>query len=245
MRIRKVNQLVITGYTLLTVLMLAMIAAGDHYTKVKDDTGRRREISLSLADQLIDGSNSLTASVRAFAATGDTRFRDAYVEEQTATRTRDKAVAGLRQVGITNDELDLIERAKANSDQLISLEKRAFAAGESGDLKLAADLVYGPAYQAALASIYGPIEDFRADLHDRLAREASAAQRQVIFSRWLARGLILTHVLLVVALLLLFYRRRVVRPLVELNEQVQRQLAGGGDGIIGHQHDATEIGDLA
>jgi PAS domain S-box-containing protein len=245
MRIRKVNQLVITGYALLTVLMLTMIAAGDHYTQVKDDTSRHREISLHLADQLLAGSKSLTASVRAFAATGDLRYRDAFIEEQTVTRTRDKAVAELRQVGITNDELDLIERAKASSDQLISLEKRAFAAGEVGDLKLAVDLVYGHAYQTALASIYGPIEDFRSELRARLARESDAAQRRVDLSRWVARGLILTNVLLVVALLVLFYRRRVIQPLLDLDEQVRLQLSGGGGDIIGHQDDTTEIGDLA
>ena len=245
MRIRKVNQLVIASYALLTLLMLAMIAAGDHYIQVRDDTGHRRETSMHLADQLLAGSKSLTNSVRAFAATGDLRYRDAFIEEQTVTRTRDKAVAELRQVGITNDELDLIERAKANSDQLISLEKRAFAAGEAGDLKLAVELVYGSAYQSALASIYGPIEEFRAELRNRLARESAAAQRQVVFSRWLARGLILADVVLVVALLVLFYRRRVIQPLLDLDEQVKRQLSGGGDGIIGHQANTTEIGDLA
>jgi len=245
MRIGKVNQLVIAGYALLSLLMLMTLWVGDYFVKVKDATGHRREASLQLADQLLAGSKSLTNSVRSFAATGNPKYWQAYVDEQMVTRSRDLAVSGLQSLGITNDELDLIELAKANSDQLIHLEKRAFAAGDRGDLKLAVDLVYGKAYQDALTSIYQPIERFREALRDRLTREAAHAQRNVDLSRWFSRVLIVLKISIFAALLIGFYRRQVVKPLLSLNEQVQQELAGNPSVIIGHQHDRTEIGDLA
>ena len=245
MRIVKVNQLVIAGHAGLSILILASMLLSDYYVGIMDETARRREDSLHLADQLLAGSKSLTTSVRAFAATGDIKYQQAFLQEQNVTRTRDLAVSGLQSIGIRNEELDLITLAKSHSDQLISLEKRAFAAGEEGNLNLAVDLVYGQAYQDALASIYQPIELFRETLRNRLSRENEIAQQQVDLIRWVSHALVMLNILVIAMLLIGFYRRRVVKPLMDLNEQLKQELSGHLQTGVGYQNDPSEVGDLA
>lgn len=245
MRIVKVNQLVIAGHVGLSMLVLASMLLSDYHVRIMNETARRREDSLLLADQLLTGSKNLTANVRAFAATGDRKYEQAFLQEQNITRSRDLAVSGLQAIGIRNEELDLISLAKAHSDQLIHLEKRAFSAGEAGKLDLAVDLVYGQAYQDALTSIYEPIEQFQKTLRARLTRENERAQHQVERIRWISHSLVLVNILVITLVLIGFYRRRVVKPLLDLNEQVLRELAGKSEAGIGYQQDSTEIGDLA
>lgn len=245
MRIVKINQLVIAGHVALSILILTSMLMSDYYVRIMDEAARRREDSLHLADQLLAGSKSLTTNVRAFAATGDPRYRQEFLQEQNITRTRDLAVSGLQSIGIRNEELDLISIAKAHSDQLINLENRAFAAGEAGNLKLAVDLVYGKAYQDALTSIYQPIGLFRDTLRTRLTGENERAKQQVDFIRWVSNALVFINILVMATLLIGFYRQRVVKPLLDLNEKVKQELAGSSGLEIGYQNDTSEIGDLA
>lgn len=244
MRIHQFNQWVIFGYALLTALTFVAGLWGNHYLIANSEGSIRREESLRLADQLLAGSKTLTSNVRAFAATGDARYRDAFIDEQTVSRSRDKAVESLSRLNITPRETALIDEAKRHSDQLITLEKRAFAAGEAGNLKLAIDLVYGPEYTQALDSIYGPIERFRQDLSVRLTQESQVLDRNADIARWVVGVLLSLNVVMVFSVLMLFYRRRVISPIVRLNEVVRRRLAGEHCARIEFVDD-TEIGDLA
>lgn len=245
MRIVTLNRLVIQGYAALTLLTLAAIWAGENYLRLKDIASQRREASLQFADQLLAGSKILTNNVRAYAATGDPRYRAAFMTEMTVNRSRDKAVEGLHELDITNEENDLIEEAKAQSDQLIHLEERAFAAGEAGNLRVATELVYGPAYLAALDSIYGPIDQFREQLRARLAQAVELAHRRAQWAGWLARGLVVANMATVLGVFMLFYRRRVIQPLLALDACLLGQLSGQGDNpAIRYPDGDDEIGDL-
>jgi len=245
MRIISLNRLVIQGYAALTLLMLAAIWAGDHYQRLKEIAGQRREASLQLADQFLAGSEILTSNVRAYAATGDSRYRAAFMKEMNVNRSRDKAVEGLHELEISNYESDLVEEAKAQSDQLIHLEERAFAAGEAGNLGVATELVYGPAYQLALDSIYGPIEQFREQSRSRLMLAVEQSQRRARLAGWLVRWLVVANMATVLAVFMLFYRRRVIQPLLALDAFVLRQLSGSSTGDAIRYPDAEdEIGDL-
>ena len=245
MRIDKFNQRVILGYGLLTALTMIAGLVGNHYLNVKTEASWRREESLRLADQLLAGSKTLTSNVRAFAATGDVRYRDAFINEQTVVRSRDKAVEGLSRLNITDGEIALIDEAKRNSDQLISLEKRAFLAGESGELQLAITLVYGSEYLHALESIYGSIERFRQQLHERLEKEARQIDRNADMARWVVGILLVLNAAVVYSLLMLFYRRSVIAPILLLNEAVRRRLSGQESIQLRYLDDDSEIGDLA
>src|SRR5262249_20578830 len=115
------------------IIVLAALAIGcalvaRQYRAAERDAYEARRKMFRFTEQLAAGSDRLTAEVRAYAATGDRRHRDAFQREVDVDRNRDAAVAGLRQLDLLPDELALLARAKQNSDDLVHLENEAFAA---------------------------------------------------------------------------------------------------------------------
>ncbi len=201
--------------------------------------------SLLMADQLAAGSDRLTAAVRGFAATVDQRYFDAYMHELNVDRTRDLAVARLGELGITAEERSLLDEAKGNSDRLVDLENRAFAAGQRGDRDAAIGLVFGDEYRAAKASITGPITEFRRELASRLDGEAKHRSASAATLGAIVLASLTASVLAVVGSLLFFYRGRVVNPLVEINRNLGDLLARKPGVSIARQSEQSEIGEVA
>ena len=225
-QINRVNRIVILLYLTMTTLTMLSLVNFDWLRDEQKQAIERQRQAMVEADRLIAGSKSLTDSVRAFAATGDLQHEQAYWNEVNQLRSRDQAETALRQMGLTDGETSLIERAKANSDQLIELEARAFKEGAQGNRSRAIELVFGADYRAALTRIYTPVEQFRERLEVRLKAEVSAAEARVQW--WWNVILVLTVVntLLVMFTLGVFYRRRVVLPLCQMNRQVRAILNG-------------------
>ncbi|MEV1290201.1 methyl-accepting chemotaxis protein [Micromonospora sp. NPDC049679] len=79
----------------------------------------------ALAIELNGASDLLTDEARKYSANGDRAHLDKYWREITETRTRDKVVARLRELGAGSDELALVDEAKAKSDALVQTESRS------------------------------------------------------------------------------------------------------------------------
>src|SRR5215831_6599196 len=177
MRLQRATR--ILNYTVLVLSLLSFVSllltVRFLREKQKQSLAARTEAVL-LSQQLAAGSDTLTNAVRAFAVTGDPRYREAFRREAFVDQNRDHAVAGLRALGITREEEDLLSRAKSNSDALISLENRAFAGAENREFDKARDLVYGNEYLLAKASIMAPIQELQRHVSARLAQEAATAE---------------------------------------------------------------------
>ncbi|HTP34420.1 MAG TPA: response regulator, partial [Candidatus Acidoferrales bacterium] len=245
MRLQRTSR--ILNYSVLSLAVLALISLliASRILRAKQK-GRleARTGAMALSHQLATGSDTLTAAVRAFAVTGDPRYREAFRREATVDRNRDRAVEGLRALGITRDEADLLDRAKGNSDALILLENQAFAAAENREFDKARDLVYGDEYRRAKASIMDPIEEFRRRVDDRLAGEAKRAETNAQIGNGVVFAALFLTILAAV-LALLFNRVKVVAPLAGLGQNLA-DLAAGKPGVeVGYQDDRSEIGDIA
>src|SRR5215203_2187935 len=126
MNITRTSQ-AITGIVI--VLCLAAIScslAAHYYATLSEEAYETRRLMFGHWDRLADGSDQLTNSVRAYAATGDRRHYDVFQRELTVDRTREEAVAGLTRLGLETAELDLLTQAKKSSDALVLIENRAF-----------------------------------------------------------------------------------------------------------------------
>ena len=84
---------------------------------------------------------------------------------------------GLRSLGLTREENELVSRAKQSSDALIAQEEKAFEAAERKDFTKAMGYVYGEEYLKAKALIMDPIDEFRRRLDERLANQAQSEER--------------------------------------------------------------------
>src|SRR5687768_3689512 len=213
MRIQRTSQFITVAIVALSLLAIACAFVSRHYRAIEAQSYEKRRKMFNYTEQLARGSDRLTSSVRAYAATGDRRHYDAFQRELNEDRNRDVALEGLRQIGLTLQERELLDRAKRNSDNLVHLESQAFAAAESNNVARAIQIVYGPEYVTAKASIMGPIAECRANLQQRLTDESSKlAGRAEIYATVALCSSVLNGMTMVTALLL-FYRRRVVNPL--------------------------------
>ena len=245
MRIQRTSKIITAVIIALSLLAIACAFVSRHYRRIEEQSYEKRRKMHNYTEQLARGSDNLTSAVRAYAATGDRRHYDAFLRELNEDRNRDIAVEALRQIGLTLGERELLDRAKRNSDNLVYLEKQAFAAVASNDTSRAIQIVYGPEYETAKASIMGPIAECRADLQQRLTNESlKLADRAEILSAVALSSSVLNGATMVAALLL-FYRRRVVNPLAHLHLDLRDLVARKAGARIGYQNDDSELGELA
>ena len=127
MRILTVNRRMTVLACGLSLLTLASFVASNHFTEEADVALQRQFDQTLAAVELRRGSDILTASVRAYAATGDERHRQAYQAELLKTRSRERALATLRSSG-ENPGTAFLEAAKARV-------RRTGRARESGLLR--------------------------------------------------------------------------------------------------------------
>ncbi len=245
MRIQRTSRIITVCIIALSVAAVAFTYWSRRYRFAQEASYEARRKMFNFTEQLATGSDRLTAAVRGYSSTGDRRFYDAFQRELMVDRNRDIAVEGLRQLALTPGENELLTRAKRNSDNLVRLENEAFSAVGSNNLKRATQIVYGPDYETAKASIMGPIAECRRTLEQRLTSNASRLSRNARILANIALGMVILSTLTVVLALLLFYRRRVVNPLVHLNKNLRDLAARKSSGCIGYLDDTSEIGEVA
>jgi two-component system, sensor histidine kinase and response regulator len=245
MRIQRTSQIITAGVTLLSAVTITSAVISLHYRTLQERNYAARRIALNMLPQLAEGSDRLTAAVRGYAATGDRRYYEAFQRELNVDRTREQAVEELEQLELTSDERALLTRAKRNSDELLNIEHRAFEAVSRGDKPAAIGLVYGDEYRTAKASIMQPIADCRKSLDTRLTGQAEALARSARLLGSVAVVALILNACAILGCLLFFYRRRVVNPLVGLNENLRDLLAHKEGVSIGHQRDDSELGEVA
>ena len=245
MRIKQTSRLVTAGVVVFSAVTIACALVSRQFHTLQERAYATRVAALRLAEQLGEGSDRLTAAVRAYAATGDRRYLDDFDRELKVDRTRDKAVEQLNQIGLTPSELSLLDEAKRNSDNLVHLENRAFEAAGKKDFITAVDLVYGEEYRKAKASIMQPIAECRTAVETRLTREAGNLAARANLLTDIALGLLFATIAAIVAALFLFYGKRVVNPLAALNQSLRDLLAHKQGVTIPYQEDQSEIGEIA
>lgn len=92
--------------------------------------------SYKTANELRDSSEDLTKYVRAFVATGDPRYEEAYwqvlnIRNGKAVRPDGRKIplnALMKHLGFTNDELEILDESQAKSDKLVKKEVMAMNA---------------------------------------------------------------------------------------------------------------------
>ncbi|HEY7162368.1 MAG TPA: hypothetical protein VH815_13970, partial [Acidobacteriota bacterium] len=131
MKIKRTSRIITLIVIILSLIAITLAAVARHYWIVAQKNYESRRRMSSFSDQLTAGSDRLTNAVRAYAATGDKRYKKDFDDEVNIDRNRDIAVAALQKLGLTEEEQELITRAKRNSDKLILLENQAFAAVEN------------------------------------------------------------------------------------------------------------------
>lgn len=203
-----------------------------------------QEEDLSLdAISLREGSQYLTTEIRAYAATGDKTHYDNYWKEVNETKTRDHAIERMKKIGLTEEEMAIIEEILSESNNLIPIEEKAMKAVADDDLTTALSYVYGKEYNKGVEEIETKTTAFI----DKLSKRMN--QKVVIFQ-------IISYIintvglatLVVVLLIQRKYSRFVKSDILEPVFMVKGEMIAISNGILDQEfnleEDDTEIGEL-
>ncbi|SED69068.1 methyl-accepting chemotaxis protein [Rhizobiales bacterium GAS188] len=245
-----------------------------------------RNKSFLLAEELRHSSDELTKFAQLYSVTGQQRYLDHY-NEIIAMRNGEKArpqspwrlywdlveandvrprpagetkplLVEMREVGFPPEELQKLEQAKNNSDELIKLETRAMNAVQglfqdaSGaysvkgppDQKLAAQLVFSDQYMHFKVSILKPVDEFFGMMDARTSGAvASATALSNVAAVVLGILVAMTGALLVAIAVIL--SRRVIGPMIKLRDCMEALAQGKLETSVPFAAQRDEVGAMA
>ena len=141
-RLKKIVKQTRFSLILGVVLLFLLIAASASYVSISTE-----ELESTMAlNQYRLGSKTLTAAVQAYAATGETQYYDAYMQELNVDKNRDTAWETLQKNDIKDDEWAALNEIAGLSNGLVPLEEDAMAAVAEGNTRAAMEDVFDSEY---------------------------------------------------------------------------------------------------
>ncbi|HEY7162084.1 MAG TPA: response regulator, partial [Acidobacteriota bacterium] len=113
------------------------------------------------------------------------------------------------------------------------------------DFPHAIQIVYGPEYIAAKASVMEPIAKCRRLMEQRFTSTATGMADRARILDNVAISVLLINAITIVCAMIFFYRRRVVNPLANLTQSLINLIARKKGAEIGYQEETSEIGEVA
>ena len=195
------------------------------------------------ANQFMNASSFLTNEVRAYAATGNQEYYDAYQDELNTQKNREAGIAVMQEIGITEEEQAMIDQMSEISDSLVPLEEGAMRKVEAGQIDGAIDFVYGEEYSTAIAKTNTLKEEFLESIDQRSKEEVNRLERSansLLFA--MVAALFAVGVLQVTNLVLT--RKRVLAPVIAVKDQMGEIAVGNLSADFALESDTSEIGRL-
>lgn len=241
---QSVLSFILNGVSILSLLFLVMSLS--NYRDVNNRLDQANEDRFALtynANRFMNGSAYLTNEVRAFAATGLKEHYDNYWNEINNLKNRDIGVAMLQEIGITEDEQAMIDEMSGLSNTLVPLEEEAMNNVQAGRRDEAIDYVYGEDYSTSIAKINSLKEEFLADLDERTLDEVNSLVEETDHIKT-NMTVILVIVVLLQVISMIFIRRNVLRPVIEVRNQMGEISQGNLSAEFSLKSDTSEIGML-
>lgn len=235
---------VMNGITVLLLLFVAfsIFCYGNVINKMNKANEVRFELTYN-ANRFMNGSSYLTNEVRSYAATGDQKHYDNYWNEINNLKNRDIGVATMKELGLTEEELSMINEMSALSNNLVPLEENAMEDTKIGRKDLALAYVYGSEYSSTVEKINQIKSDFLAKMD---ARASGEVQRLVGVSKFIRFCMITAFVFVGILAVtnFRFVRKRLLHPIVVIRDQMKQIAEGNLSADFPLESDHTEIGTL-
>ena len=237
--------LILNGISILTLLFMGVALFSNSHIRGLLNTANQERFDLTYnANRFMNGSAYLTNEVRAFAATGEQEHYDNYWKEVNELKNRDIGVAALQEIGITDEEQDMINDMFALSNELVPLEEEAMNKVTAGDKESAVAYVYGEEYSSATDQINALKEQFLTALDTRTQARLDDLNFQAEF----IRVCMVIALLLIAALQLISMfvtNKRVLHPIVAVRDQMKEISNGNLSAEFSLEANTSEIGMLA
>ena len=246
-RIKKLSQLI----TILTLCLSAAVIAVTLYSYVLVDSQNRFSDSINNAIlagyQLLEGKETLSTSIRQYAATGQIENRNTYQTELTSTKSRDRAIETLLKLPVAQNEREGFLAAKENSDKLVLLEETALAAADKKDFSLATSIVFEMSYNRQNNLITAQINQTIKSLQDRLAETRQNFTMRIKITEIVIITIILANALIIFFTVFIYLRKKIILPINGLTTKMERMIKGDyvasfDTGVMNSE--ITELGEV-
>jgi len=237
----KIVGTVFAALAVLSIGSVLMLRA--NYAQILEAVTKQAEFK-QLGIDLANASDLLTDEARGYVQFGDKKHYDNYWREVNVTKTRDKVVERLKELGAPQEELDLIDEAKRNSDVLVKTEEAAMQAVEAQNFDLARKLMFDDEYDTNKEIIAKPINEFQQKMNTRAEKETERKRSEMYIFLYLTITLIAVIAVAMIASVLLLFMK--LRPLQTVNARL-KELAGNEGDLRSRLPVASkdEIGELS
>ena len=195
------------------------------------------------ANVFMNASDTLTNEVRGYAATGSQVYYDNYNNEANVEQNTTLGVQNMKEIGITNNEQQMVDEMLALSDELIPFEEGAMADVQAGNMSAAVDYVYGEEYEATLTKINSLKENFMEELNNRTRKEIE----KLTNSNQVMQMLILILIVFVAVMqviTLIITRKKLLHPIAVIEQEMEDIASGNLTSDFTLEADTSEIGRL-
>lgn len=192
------------------------------------------------ANQFMDGSAYLTNEVRSYVATGDDVHEENYWNEVNTLQNREIGIAGMQEVGLTQEEEDTIVAMQTLSNELVPLESAAMDLVKEGNQADALESVFGSEYETTISEISTLQEAFVTMIIERTETEINAADLGMIILEALFFILLIGIVILQVVTDSIM-TKQLIKPLIACSDTMMEIATGNLSAEIVHSEDTVEM----
>ena len=192
-------------------------------------------------DEFGDASGYLTDEVRAYAATGDMVHYNNYWNEVNVAQRRENSIAKAKEIGLTDEEIRLVDQISEISNSLIPLEEKAMTLATGKRTDDAVDILYGEEYIAGVTQISELIAQFEESVEIREWAGVNKQSQQIVVYTVMSY---VCAVIVVLALVALVYynRKELIAPVLKITDAMQELSKGNLSAEIDLEADTSEIG---
>lgn len=225
------------------LFMIVLLVAYSGVSRDLEDANENRFELTYNANRFMNGSAYLTNEVRAYAATGNQQHYDNYWNEVNNLKNRDLGVSAMQEIGITVDEQTMIDGMYSLSNELVPLEEQAMKQVQAGEQSTAVNYVYGKEYNDSITKINALKEQFLETLDARTLKEVeSLNDYSDKIQMLMVVALVMVGTLQVLSMLVI--RRKILRPVIAVRDQMSEISQGNLSAAFGFRSDTSEIGML-
>lgn len=245
---KSINQstliIILNGISVFVLLLMIFSLLIYHNANKQFDIAMEKRFELTYnANRFMNASSYLTNEARAFAATGNQEHYDNYWNEVNNAKNRDIGVAAMQEIGITQQEQQMINDMSSLSNELVPLEENAMQEAQQGQNQMAIDYVYGKEYNTSIAKINSLKQQFLDTLNARTEHEIKSLDlERTIIQIFMIFTLILVGAMQFLNMVII--RKRILRPVLAVKEQMTEISQGNLSMNFPFESDTSEMGLL-
>lgn len=189
------------------------------------------------------GSKTLTYSVQSYAVTGNQAYYDEYMKELNEDKCRDKALAELKKLDITDEEWAELDQIAKLSEGLVPLEEEAMEYAGKGDTAKAQSFVFSQKYEDTVEQINKLTDEVINQVQDRKSEQQKLLKIVlVVYEIFLVVSFL--YIAFEVARLIQFAKKELLEPIQKVSVQMSALAGGNFHQELDLKEDDSEVGTM-